>query len=389
MPYTRSRVRQKFWSGYPTQIKKIYAIELYNCQARIKGHYPKSLPRMLTHTECHSWESNSDYAYPSPTPDFHSNDPIGCDVMFEQVGYDLFNADLDRTTNKAYAKFTDKMKDSAQNANNMLEVGQSVRQIAQHVATIAKTINAVKKGDVAGAARALGISNPGSVEQRIKRRAKQASDRWLELHFGWEPLVQDIGANIDILQGTGKSSSKIQEIVTKSGASFQGQHSIRFPTNPGNGYVDYGRDMYSCNIGVSMWGQVSVENPNVAIANQMGFVNPLSVAWEAVPFSFVVDWFSNVGQCLGAMTDFFGFLVANARTSSWYKVNQNRVYTRSNSDGRLIKDEFHSVSLIRVGRVTGITAPRLHLTPFKGFGPARGATAVSLLVQQMGKINSK
>jgi HPt (histidine-containing phosphotransfer) domain-containing protein len=308
--------------------------------------------------------------------------------MFTASNADYFNNDLDRCVNKAYAKFVDRMKDSAQNANNALEAGQSIRQIAQHVATIAKSVEAVKHGDIAGAARALGVSISGSKADKIKKRAKQASDRWLELHFGWEPLVQDIGTNIDILQGTGKSSPKISKVVTRSSANFRGSHSVPFPTSPGGGYVDYGQDSYECWMGVRMYGQASVENPNVAIANQMGFVNPLSVAWEAVPFSFVVDWFSNVGQCISAMSDMWGFSLTHARTSTFSAISQSRLWTRSSNTGRLVKNEFHMVTRTKVGRATGILAPTIHVTPFKGFGLARGATAISLLVQQLGKINS-
>lgn len=41
---------------------------------------------------------------------------------------------------------------------------------------------------------------------------------------------------------------------------------------------------------------------NAAIANlaQWGFLNPAQIAWELVPYSFVVDWFMPVGNLISA-----------------------------------------------------------------------------------------
>jgi hypothetical protein len=36
--------------------------------------------------------------------------------------------------------------------------------------------------------------------------------------------------------------------------------------------------------------------------NQIGLANPLSIAWEVVPFSFVVDWGLPIGNVLEALT---------------------------------------------------------------------------------------
>jgi hypothetical protein len=38
----------------------------------------------------------------------------------------------------------------------------------------------------------------------------------------------------------------------------------------------------------------------------MGLTNPAVVAWELVPFSFVVDWFVNVSEFLGQFDEFIG-----------------------------------------------------------------------------------
>jgi hypothetical protein len=47
----------------------------------------------------------------------------------------------------------------------------------------------------------------------------------------------------------------------------------------------------------------------------MGVVNPLSIAWEVIPFSFVVDWFIPVGQVLEACTATMGLSFVDSWTS--------------------------------------------------------------------------
>jgi hypothetical protein len=45
-----------------------------------------------------------------------------------------------------------------------------------------------------------------------------------------------------------------------------------------------------------------IENPLTNTLSSLGLTNPLNVAWELVPFSFVVDWFIPIG-------DFFNGLI--------------------------------------------------------------------------------
>jgi hypothetical protein len=302
---------------------------------------------------------------------------------------DLAGDDLVTLRNKAYAKFTDRAKDSAQNANNILEAHQSIDSIVSKAKAIAASVNAVRKGDLFGAAKALGVSISGSKAERIRKRAKQAADAWLEYHFGWEPLVQDIGASIDILQGTGKSGRTGNgSNRTSSSQSVNITHSEDLSYDLPHIY-QLGRDVTTISASVRMNAKVHVKNDNLSLANQMGFINPASVAWEAVPFSFVVDWFGNVGQCLNAMTDFAGISVEEGRTT--YRVSGTRTYyteTHAKDPGDLGSAySFVNTKAINHSRAAGVAGPSLQFRPTP-LGATRGATAISLLVQQLERLKS-
>lgn len=57
---------------------------------------------------------------------------------------------------------------------------------------------------------------------------------------------------------------------------------------------------------VTAKGQLLVSDPSVVTAGELGLTNPALVAWELVPYSFVVDWFLPIGDWLQAQTSLLG-----------------------------------------------------------------------------------
>jgi hypothetical protein len=52
--------------------------------------------------------------------------------------------------------------------------------------------------------------------------------------------------------------------------------------------------------------KVRVSNAFISNLDTAGVINPLSIAWELSPYSFVVDWFIPVGNVLSALSDTIG-----------------------------------------------------------------------------------
>jgi hypothetical protein len=116
----------------------------------------------------------------------------------------------------------------------------------------------------------------------------------------------------------------------------------------------------------------------------MGLTNPASWVWEAIPFSFVVDWFANVGQVLGSITDLYGVILVNPsttllQTSNW---EQTWMYGRNGLPaGKTVGEAFmfEKYEMFACRRSLSIAGPTLSVKPFRGISPIRGATAISLL----------
>lgn len=272
--------------------------------------------------------------------------------------------------NKCYRKFVGMLGDTAQWGANLAEYNSSVMMIVKRASQLRRFTKKLNSFDFPGATRELGMNR---IPKGVKKSTKSLGDNWLEYHFGWEPLVKDIGNSVDILQ----KEPLRKKVLSKSNVS---RRSYDHPGGSSPVWVDDEMKVFH-----RISADISVSNPNLFLANQMGFVNPLSIAWEVVPYSFVVDWFANVGEVLSSMTDFVGLSVKNA---TWtYLCNIARI-----RQSPFLKDDLgepapwssHLTSSY-MKRDTGaaLPGPSLLIKPFNGFSPARGATAISLLLKEM------
>ncbi|DAD51988.1 maturation protein [ssRNA phage Gephyllon.4_13] len=264
--------------------------------------------------------------------------------------------------NKAYAKLVEDIGDASLWAVNVAEYKQGIELISKDGLILWKFCRALHHFDFFEAARILKMQKP----KGLKATAKAFGNNFLKFHFGWEPLVKDIGAAINTLQDPIPPKR-----VTGSGrCSAYGRK-----TNDINGSFITWRDTTVAKTGC----EVKVTNPNLHLAQQLGFVNPFAVAWELVPFSFVVDWFVNVGAFLGQMTDFAGLSIEGAYNTVFVlcKGTATGIPTQPSVAYNV------TYTSLNVTRGLGILGPTLQVRPWKGVSPVRAATAISLLVQQL------
>jgi len=275
--------------------------------------------------------------------------------------------------NRAYGKLVSDLGDASLWAVNVIEWKQSVDLIAKDGLTMLNFARKLNRFDFVGAARVLKTHVP----KGLKATAKSFGNNFLKYHFGWEPLVNDIGAAVNTLQHPVaqkaiKGRGRTQDLeVFRNDFGNPALYGVRTTT-----YTYY----TSCQIGC----MVRVDNPNLYLASQLGFVNPVSVAWELVPFSFVVDWFVNVGQFLGQYSDFAGTEVSHIYVTYFQHILLGDVHTAGHP---LVTPNAYSGQYVThymqrevPGSLPGVT---LRAAPLKAPSPVRAATAISLLVQQL------
>jgi len=215
---------------------------------------------------------------------------------------------------KAKANCLSKARDLKFSAPIFLAEGRkTVQMIAETARTLAKAYAAFKKGNFGSIPGLLGIGG-----------AKGPANNWLAYQYGWSPLLADLKGLAELAAqqlelGGRKPRFKVYGVKKESGVVYK-----YIAPNDGHESVNIGgytESTYICGapeITGKAWLLLEVEYSDAALASQLGFggfTDIFSVAWELVPFSFVFDWFINVGQTLENMSALKGLKVLDGGCS--------------------------------------------------------------------------
>lgn len=303
-------------------------------------------------------------------------------VLVSQSPYvPLASATSDRTAayNKAYEKFKGGLGESASLSVSLAERKQAMSMIATRAGQLAGFARKLRKLDFVGAGRELGLT-PDQVPKGLRRKAKAFGNNYLEFHFGWSPLINDIGNAVEVLQG-GVPPCRVSgrgRISSKNTVYWN-------PQPPGQGSLSgWDWTLHDYITECKIVADVSVSDPNLWLANQLGFVNPATVLWELVPFSFVVDWFVNVSNFLSGYTDLLGLSITRASTT----FARNGVFTTDYGTYNTFQKRWITYQKgwknTEIERSSGIgSGPSLRVRQPWRVSPRRGLAAISLLLQQL------
>lgn len=270
---------------------------------------------------------------------------------------------------QAYGRLVGEVTNNAQLGATLAEGHQSIRMMTQRFVQLADFTKRLRRLDFVGAAR---VVNLAIVPKGVSAKRSLANN-WLEYSFGWKPLIQDIYSAVDHLQ------NPINSITPKGRA--KSTHNVRIESGRPTDAV-YSLDT-SLGIRYAKIGcEITINNPNLYLANKLGLANPASVIWELIPFSFVVDWFATVGEFLASGTDFLGLTVSKPWSVYGYK-----------GQCQMIRKSIFLVPPVSTGvypgahmrREQSLLGPSLFVRPFRLFGWQRCANAASVLTQLLSK----
>lgn len=182
---------------------------------------------------------------------------------------------------------------------------ESLKTIADGATRIAKSLRALKKGRAVQAWNYLVVGRPKTGRVTYYKDGKPLprvpsirdiparevtkewiAGSWLQYQYGWRPLIQDV-----------YSASRHLAYMLNSDRNKTYRVSRRVPADESWHYISiYYPDTCVAYTRKSIVARIRT----VDEVGLVGLKDPASVAWELVPYSFVVDWFIPIGNYLSA-----------------------------------------------------------------------------------------
>lgn len=296
---------------------------------------------------------------------------IGTQTPFVAFGNNVYGAYLnmslfDANDDLAFlSKLREKVAGSDFNAGVFLGEGHQVlRMIGDSALKIAKSLRCLKKGNLRGASVAL-------TGRATDPKTGKVANNWLELQYGWLPLLSDAygGALFLAHHLNTPLQTTIRVARSKKMTTWNDQP-------PGSSMPDSSW-IHDC-------GSIKAILKEKDVAQLAGLTDPLSVAWELVPYSFVVDWFIPIGSWLSARG------LASALTGTFVTTRMTTTAGNGWGDtmpGRLFVARGSWAKKIVLSRTisTTLSVPTPKIKPLeKVVSWQHAANAVALLTQRHG-----
>lgn len=278
---------------------------------------------------------------------------------------------LDRADRIAITKLLNSIKDSK--ANLVLaftEADKLQKLIGTTTVKLGFAYKLLRAGRLSAAAQSLGLrvgkreaSRYAKSHRQLKTNAdidKMMSNGVLSVQYGIRPLIQDVIGAAELFAQ--KTSHEVINTCQSRGVAEDSGKSKRTNDYTSNSLTDNICDIdyrytvkYGCNFAHG--------NESVHTLKQMGFSNPFLLAWELLPWSFVIDWFIPIGNYLSSIDATLGLKFI----SGWKSVrkHESTVLTCSwrPNPGRPDRYAFHIGDCVQNRRVDSFERTTLSSFP--------------------------
>lgn len=211
----------------------------------------------------------------------------GCLGYVPPLGPKGFEGVSGNTYNDAVSKLNERIRGNIDLSVDLLQMGETRRMLKE-----TKSLSAYVLRNPAHSL--LATFREFKTLRGSKLSAKRAGSKWLEFQYGWKPSAQTIWDSANRLINGGALRG-LQRLRVRSSTTDRGTVSWMVGENGYNVPVE------------TDWTRtervefvVNYYFPASTLQKLAGFssLNPASIAWELTPYSFVVDWFVDVGGYL-------------------------------------------------------------------------------------------
>lgn len=201
--------------------------------------------------------------------------------------------------NACLVKALNKLKKQDLHAGNFVaEFHQVISMFTGHVTNIAQQVRKFRDRYPKDFAKAKQLQTGGLP----RFNWCEIPNRWLELQYGWKPLMSDILGGMAHLKKRAEKNATLNLTVR----SFHEDVVYDENTFSGAGLMTL-KAHWLNQRKVNIFLVYAKTDVVLAELSSLGLINPAEIVWEITRFSFVVDWFLPVSNWLSAVTADTGF----------------------------------------------------------------------------------
>jgi hypothetical protein len=204
---------------------------------------------------------------------------------------------LTEVTNRAIRKFLD----AADSARSSIEFGQDLGEWRETVRGFTHPLQSLREFTFSHLAKVKKLT------RTVKHKAllsKMVADTWLEFNFGWRPLAQDV------YEGAKGLLDNKHLDVQRIGSTATGTYPVVDLPNSGGTSIGGGIVFYRLRVtgaySVHFYGAIRTgavdHKVGVLQALQLDLPHFVPTIWDLLPYSWVVDYFTNAGDILKALS---------------------------------------------------------------------------------------
>lgn len=193
------------------------------------------------------------------------------------------------------------------------EARETVEMVVKTARTLQEVMVGLRRGRIDYALKHLGLTSSNRrVTRDWNRRvlrdytavypkdpSKAAANAWLQLQYGWKPLLSDVKSAAEVLAShMSDNRFKLGRVSVSQKASDFGTRAVPYSGVPaGSGTLSFFEE-YTDSVRYVVYYRPDEVFDSLG---QVGLLNPALVAWELLPLSFVADWFLPIGNYLSGL----------------------------------------------------------------------------------------
>lgn len=194
---------------------------------------------------------------------------------------------LQRARAEAMLKVADM---SADLSETLAGTKQTYAMIVKRLTQLMRSVRLAMRGKFNQAYRVA----TGRVPNGMSKDPRKNAQRWLELQYGWRPLVNDIYSLAEALEKGLRKPNR-----------FKVSRTLTEPLDPKLGWEARNpplriHGLAEISTRVVLWGELT--KPALATANSLALLNPAYFLWVRSPWTFVVDWVIPISDWLLSLT---------------------------------------------------------------------------------------